>query len=355
MKRFLQFFLFLTPLCLSARTLEEIAKARSYDTHLKDYAKEFPDNTCCVCITTYNRADYFEQQLRSLEKNEDIDKYPVLFFLDGGKNATQEEHEKLIKASTIPNKVMIKRDKNYGNGKNIIDSRRFVFDWCGFAKAVILVDDIILAPYHLNFLNKLDNWVHDRFDNVGTVQTWNLCFLEPEEKKKVLPVISESFSNTHDFLIRKSVWDQVKDFCYEYEEKFLYGDQDFAESHSKDSIEKMYYEIDILDWQEKKAEEATIPTRGKHLFPNYFDLEKCFLETCRGTAEDTVFCIGLWLQGFVRVGTLVNRAAYIGVEGIFSNAAIYEDVGFGKAKLNLFKEDMEFEDFLISVPEKVKK
>ncbi len=102
-----------------------------------------------ILVNTYNRPQYLQQLIASLEKNPESQTLPFFFVLDGGPNATQKENFELITKSKIKNKEIVARKTNYGCGRSIIDARRFMFEWCDFEKIILFEDDFVASPEYI--------------------------------------------------------------------------------------------------------------------------------------------------------------------------------------------------------------
>ena len=81
-----------------------------------------------LLLLGFNRLDYFEKTLTSLENNPEAHQADLHVYLDGGPNAKQSEITKMVNESKFQNPVIVTRDENWGIGRHLIDARRELFD-----------------------------------------------------------------------------------------------------------------------------------------------------------------------------------------------------------------------------------
>lgn len=297
-----------------------------------------------VAVIGFNRPDYFKECLASLEKNKDIDQYEFYLFLDGGKDARQEEYVKIMDSSSLKHKTIIKREFNYGVEYHNIAVKKFLFDECKFEKVMILDDDVVVSPHYLKLLTSLDEWAHRNFDNIGMIQLWDFCFFSKEEKKEQLNQVSETFTGLFAGLIRKSVWDVIKPMVYEYEKNYLETEPFLLSfkikfKESNDTIFK-WMENKITKYNKEKIDDSQ-----KRLFPEQIFADEIFLkDPC--ISQDRMMAVAMHTHGFLRIGTTVNRCINIGDEGTYSTHCTPERTAFNKTQLDTFSEDFEIKEFV---------
>jgi len=306
-----------------------------------------------VAVIAYNRPDYLKELLLSLEKNEESQTLPFFFFLDGGPQSAQEDNIQLIERSPIKYKTIVKRPENFGCFKNNVDSKRYLFDWCGFEKVVVIEEDLIVSPDYLRLLLRFHKWATSRFSNVGTVQMWNYCFLPREEKKKYLISVQETreWWSLVSYCIGKNVWDSISPFLYEYEERFvdpLIGKEEHYLSRSKPHFGPFFEEI--KQWQQEKL--AFFKTnKPLHKEANKIRSRFDFFHIFRpdgghsSGSQDTMTTLFIGLTGHTRLETVVNRARSIGARGLTTNASSWKKAGFDRIHLDLFQEDHSIQRF----------
>lgn len=176
-------------------TTKESVKLHKYEEKYKNIASTENRRTAIV-ILAFNRPFYLQQLLSSLEANQESNHLPFYFMLDGGSHASQSENNMVIEKSAIKNKHIIFRDRNYGICKNLIDAKKFIFDWCNYEKIIVLEDDLIVSPHYIKVILDLHDWAKKEFDNMGTVSCWTYCFLDKEAKQAKLALV-KSASKRH--------------------------------------------------------------------------------------------------------------------------------------------------------------
>ena len=298
-----------------------------------------------VLIVAFNRPDYLAQVIASLEQNPESQSLPFYFFLDGGPRAKQQELAALINTSTIKNKEIILRERNYGCPKNHVDSKRFMFDWCGFNKVIVLEEDLVVTPSFLRLNLALHKWAKKRFSNVGVVQCWSYCYLSREEKQKKLDAVFNADSWWWSFVgycLDKEVWDKMKGMLYEYESFVdqIPHTEEFSKQRSKPGTSFMAPEISA--WAQSLIAKRTLmqKTPGKRLFPTNVDryIKERFRRNRFIPSQDltTGFC--LWIAGYIKIRTVVNRARHIGEIGITVDKERFDEV-YDQIKLDDFSHE----------------
>lgn len=289
-----------------------------------------------IVVITFNRPNYFQEMVNFLEKNSESHTLPFFFILDGGINSTQKENIAIIENSKIKNKYILLRPTNFGCGKNMIDIRRFIFDWCNFKRAIIIEDDLIISSNYINLTFNLNNWAKKKYDNIGIVQGWNKCKLNKDEKSKLLKYIyepsKEKSIDLWGYCIEKNVWDKIKNILYEYENYFLenidYGNR------NHDSI-RLWIKQKIVE----KNDHITNLSIETKLNSSYFMKDNI------PTGQDIITIMALYINNLVHIATLVNRAKYIGKEGIHYTPEIWYSFEHDKINLDEFEEDKYLKEF----------
>lgn len=308
-----------------------------------------------IAIIAFNRPEYLAKVITSLENNLESQSLPFFFFLDGGPEAKQTENIALINASTIKHKIIITRKHNYGCPKNHIDSKRFMFDWCGFEKIVVIEEDLVVSPSFIHLTLELHKWAKEHFSNVGVVQCWSYCYLNQQSKLEKLNMVEASERHWCSFVgycLDKEVWNNMKPFLYQYE---LFLDQipqndKFNKARSKPGFSSIA--PSIRNWIK-----AILPTRppfrkkpGKKLFPSNSDhlINKYFSSDIFEPNQDAMTAFALWMAGYIKIRTVVNRAQHIGQEGITCNKAKYQKK-FQPINLDYFtNQDLQLHQFVIN-------
>lgn len=358
---------YLVILLVLFQTLEHYTYAKSnnrsnnvdqflYDKIFQNYAatQNKPD---AVAIIAFNRPHYLAQTLASLEKNPESQSLPFFFFLDGGPKAMQQENITLINASSIKIKHIIARQKNYGCPKNHIDSKRFMFDWCGFSRVIILEEDIEVAPNYIGLMHAVDDWAHKNFSNVGIVQTWANIPRSREEKLTLLNAVVES-GPSHwwcliDYCLRKDAWDEIKHVLFEFESyinNIIPDDDEHTLERSKPGRNE------LITQKMRTLIKKLIYTKGNNPlarfqmnpFPesSWGFIRRRMLIQKFAPCQDAVTAFALYCAGLVKIRTVVNRAIHRGEEGISFTSEKYKAQHAGLA-LDIFDKDDELQDFIV--------
>lgn len=288
-----------------------------------------------ILVVAFNRPAYFKEVLESLERNPESEYLPFFFVLDGGPKALQNEHISMIKKSKIKNKYIIKRKLNFGCEKNIIDARRFMFDWCNFDKVFVFEDDLVIAPNYIELILNLNDWAKKNYNNIGFVKGWHPCFSDRLEKSKKLNFIISDFSHLWGYCMNKKVWDNIKSLIYEYEENFY-----------KNLPCRAVLDSDILTWIKSKGNSLSI--KHKKRLINNFDFLTHFINKNKSTGQDAITHFALFKNDYLPISTVVNRSYYIGKIGLHSTLEFYNRENFGNMKLDVFDEDKNIKEFKLA-------
>ena len=95
----------------------------------------------------------------------------------------------------FPQSVVVKRPRNYGCGRSIIDARSQLFTNFGYEYVFMFEDDTVVSPYYIGMMQRLMKWSEDRFDNVGTVQGWSMSHASREDKLGELGSVYTTYNN----------------------------------------------------------------------------------------------------------------------------------------------------------------
>ena len=124
-----------------------------------------------VVLFTYNRLEHTRRTVEALLLNELAADTDLIVYSDAPKNSAAEQavndvREYLNSISGFSSVRVIKREKNFGLGKNIIAGVTDVLNERG--RAIILEDDLLTSPFFLRFMNDaLDKYEnHDRVISV---------------------------------------------------------------------------------------------------------------------------------------------------------------------------------------------
>lgn len=312
------------------------------------------NQSTAIVIIAYNRPYYLKKLIESLEENPESQTLPFYFILDGGSRATQSENCAVINTSKIKHKEIILRERNYGYAKTIIDTNRFIFDWCKFDKMIFMEEDLIVSPYYIRLLLALHKWAKENYSNVGVVQTYSFCFLSKEEKRQKLNLVQPSGFYWWSFVsycIDKEVWDDIKAVLYEYESRFVDAipqTDEFFKERSRPSL--WTGANDIRKWL-RTLLKTRLPLKisDKKLFvDNKVDIRPKLDANNFEPNGDLMFGFALWMKHYVKIKTTVNRAKHIGEVGITFDHHFYQEMKHNKINLDNFEEDAILSNFEVN-------
>lgn len=289
-----------------------------------------------VLIIAYNRPDYLLRLIDSLERNPEAQSLPFIFVLDGGPDSTQNDNSKIIKASKIKHKYIIKRSRNYNCDPNIIDAISFMFEWCHFSRIIHIEDDIVVSPNYLTFLLNLHKWAKYNFHNIGAVQAWSLCKLNKAQKLQYLGYVQESFDSWLGYCMDINVWNNIKSLIHEYEELFF-------NPFRPELLEAQ------KNWIYSKLNQNFANYYKKVFTPGYhpIDYKAIFSQPIIPTGQDGLLAFCLYKKGYIKITTLVNRCMNIGRYGAHSNSDAYDTVVSG-VTFDIFEADKNLKKFVIN-------
>ncbi|KAA6348740.1 hypothetical protein EZS27_003805 [termite gut metagenome] len=109
-----------------------------------------------ILLFVYNRPAHVVQIIDSLQRNTLAAQSPLFIYSDAAKDEESllpvEETRKFIRTITgFESVTIIEREKNWGLAKSIIDGVTTQVN--RFGRVIVLEDDLIVAPYFLQFMN----------------------------------------------------------------------------------------------------------------------------------------------------------------------------------------------------------
>ncbi len=245
---------------------------------------------------------------------------------------------------------------NYGCPKNHIDSKRFMFDWCGFKKVIVIEEDVVVSSHYIKTLLDFHAWAKKNYANVGIVQLWSPCFLSAGQKKDVLNSVEETtiFHSLVTYCLDRELWNAISSFLYEYEQLFidpLLGNEVLSRSRSKP--DEGIYAQEMKKWLVKKILNSNRQTakkgweNGLAILDSRFNLLEISKKGGYCVNQDWITADAICLAGSIRLQTVVNRVAHIGKEGISTDPEIWYKYMFDKIVLDEFDEDATIEEFMM--------
>lgn len=287
-----------------------------------------------VVLICANRFNYFTQVYDSIWPQ--LDGRDLFVFVDYcGDRDLQLQHQKYI-LRYIPGANIILRDKHYGCGKNIIDARRFIFETEKAKRAFILEDDLVLSDNYFTLCENILKWASKKYTNVGAVQAWNHCLLNDEEKNKRYDEVYVTYYNWWGYLITKNAWLQIRDYLYEFENRFLSNIPHYNFRNHK--------AIDI--WMRQKQISSVLPEGDGLVSTCNFSkerLNKCLLSFVTG--QDQATMRAFLNAGLARISTIANRSLYIGKSGVHKTPYIFKKMGYEEISIFSHKDDGKLTKF----------
>ena len=109
-----------------------------------------------ILLFTYNRLSHTQRCVEALSQNQGISESELFIYSDGAKDASQkasvmEVRNYLHTIQGFKHITIIEREENWGLARNIIDGVTTQVNKYG--RVIVLEDDLIVAPYFLQFMN----------------------------------------------------------------------------------------------------------------------------------------------------------------------------------------------------------
>ena len=273
-----------------------------------------------LLLIGFNRVDYFDETLTSLEANPEAHDCDLHVYLDGGPKANQEALHKRIDSSSFENITVVARDENWGIGRHLIDARRRLFDQQNYDRVLLFEDDMVLAPSYVATLLNIMDWSMD-YNDIGTVMAYNINHAAPEVQASQTNEVIATNRHFWGYGMAKSVWDDIKSVVYEFEQRYL-TDVAYADRSHRS-----------IRWRfiRSVAKKGRIERPGNSLVPESILTApfSTFPYKCP-TSQDAITALALWRHGYARLTTRVSRAKYVGQEGFSFSPEMFEKMGFGE-------------------------
>jgi hypothetical protein len=279
-------------------------------------------NKIALAIFSFNRPEYLEPVLKSIESNNNISDIDFYFFQDGYINkfskkikTEKELIEKCIliwEKSKIPNKTLVKQEYNVGIGISQFEAKVLLFEEMGYEEVMLFEDDLILSKNYIRLLRiLLDQFKYEK--SVGIV----MCHgsekrLESKDKAEKLYILRPGDIHMWGWAMWKDRWLKIK--------------PDFL---------KYYKFIEKIDYKKRPTWEII----------NFYKKEGINLGY---SSQDGAIHYSIFKNGLLIINTQVNRGKYIGEKGEHMTPDIFKNTYFPKTVLDEFKEDeviKRFENF----------
>jgi len=273
-----------------------------------------------LLLIGFNRVDYFDETLTSLEANPEAHDCDLHVYLDGGPKANQEALRKRIDSSSFENITVVARDENWGIGRHLIDARRRLFDQQNYDRVLLFEDDMVLAPSYVATLLNMMDWSMG-YNDIGTVMAYNINHDAAEIQASQTNEVIATNRHFWGYGMAKSVWDDIKSVVYEFEQRYL-TDVAYADRSHRS-----------IRWRfiRSVAKKGRIERPGNSLVPESILTApfSTFPYKCP-TSQDAITALALWRYGYARLTTRVSRAKYVGQEGFSFSPEMFEKMGFGE-------------------------
>lgn len=273
-----------------------------------------------LLLVGFNRVDYFDQTLTSLEANDEAHKCDLHIYLDGGPKANQSALKERINASTFKSITLVARNENWGIGRHLIDARRTLFDELHYDRVLLFEDDMVLAPSYVATVLSIMDW-SEQFNDVGTVMAYTINKDSPEEQESQTDQVVATNRHFWGYGMSRSVWQDIKSTMYEFERRYLIGVSYAKRAHR------------TIRWRFIRGivRRQRMQREGESLIPDSV-LTAPFSSLPFGcpTSQDAVTALALWHHGYGRLTTRVSRARYVGEKGFSFSPEIYQKMGFGE-------------------------
>ena len=320
-----------------------------YEYNLAEFldTEKIPNSSTAIAVVANDRPAYFQRTLQSLGANAETLHRPIFIFFDlpaEPKNVYMQDEQAKLARQVFPNAVIIRRPRNFGCGRNLIDVRRQLFDNMRYEQVFIFEDDMVVSPHYIRLCEALMKWGRERYTNIGAVQAWRFCDLSAKEKRRYSSYTCGTYSNWWGYLMCRQAWEAIREKFYKYEKLFL-----GSEYHKRPNRT-------IHEWF-RRMREGRYDWFGKKPFPVNGALRSEMSNYFSGppTGQDAATMHLLHCAGFMRLTTVVNRGEYIGQQGIHMNPRMFKKHGYDRVTLDNVVGDEVLSSFVIDLPGEVVK
>jgi len=272
-----------------------------------------------LLLIGFNRVDYFDQTLTSLEANPEAHGCDLHIYLDGGPKANQTSLRERIAASTFDGITVVAREENWGIGRHLTDARRTLFDEKGYDRVILFEDDMVLAPSYVSTVLNIMDWATP-YNDIGTVMAYTINKDTAEEQASQVDQVVATNRHFWGYGMAKPVWDDIKATLYAFEERYLQGVSYGERAHRS------------IRWRfiRSIAKRGSMPKDGTPLLPpSVRSAPFSSMPFGCPTSQDAITALALWHHGYGRITTRVSRARYVGQQGFSFSPEVFEKMGFG--------------------------
>ena len=259
-----------------------------------------------IVLMSFNRADYLEQVLESLMRQQgcDIANRAIYLFQDGARNAfsggmhaKQEAIDATVAVFTrmVPNGTTMISPDNLGVALNFDRAERFVFEELDLPAAIFLEDDMILSDHYIATLDRL---IHDYRDDarVGYLAAYGDHKLTLEQQQAD-PSRLDVLHHLWGFATFQRQWRLIRPYVAQYL-------------------------VHVTDVDYRKRDHEAI----RALFASWgFG--------CPASSQDSAKTMACVLTNSIKVNTRIVLGRYIGERGLHMSAATFEERGYSRTQM----------------------
>jgi hypothetical protein len=258
-----------------------------------------------IFIMSFDRPDYLEQVLSSLQnqRDADIENRRIVLFQDGAVNAysgKRHARDDAIEAciartaAIFPQATILASDRNLGVAWNFDRAERVAFEQMVVPAAIFLEDDLVLGEYYIATLDLLlEKFADD--ERVGYVAAYgdHRAPLAEQRSKRARLILQE---HNWGFAVYRRQWLRMRRHILQYLECLRgvdYRDRDRA------AIEELY-----ASWG----------------------------FGCPAVSQDAAKTIACCINNVVKINTYVCGGRYIGEHGLHMNSHLFVERGYDKTE-----------------------
>lgn len=286
-----------------------------------------------LVIIAYNRPEYFEPVLKSLQPQVEDDR-KVLMFLDGVRKHFGKEFEeadakgvsecKRLFEYYLPNGECIESKKNLGVAFNQLRARETVFQ--DHEEAIFLEDDAVLEPYYISQLDRLMDFFRDD-PRVGMVNGFGEGHRDKElyESYPYIKKDEGSKEKTTSYLEQEMNKNRFKGMDH----LWAYGFYRRAYEKVKETMMGYYALIPDHEYRARPHDKIMQFWRNKGSSNGIV------------SSQDSGTATALILNDFIKVSTYTNNFTYIGVWGEHSRPDNFDNAGWNDC-ITYDREQLDF-------------
>jgi len=191
-----------------------------------------------VAIMSFNRPDYFERVLKSINQqtDKDVDFY---LFQDGAINkyswrrcANQSDITKCVELYEyyIPKGKIHIHGTNVGTAENFNKAEDLLFNVYNYDAVLFLEDDLVLSPWYISIIKKMLEAYN--YKEIGMVCAYGDHNISLEAQFKY-PNMIKPIDHLWGYATTKDSWEQRKPYYDEWYETFIKGRDYVMRDHNK--------------------------------------------------------------------------------------------------------------------------